>query len=217
MPRPRSCHAGYSSSESPDPCRETSPAIALCNVNLITKAALVLLTLFLVLAVGCVPDTEGEARVLRVIDGDTIEIGAGIRVRYIGIDTPETYPQVEHFGLEASARNRELVEGKVVILEKDVTDKDRYGRLLRYVYVDGLFVNAELVRLGYARAISYPPDTRHQALFEQLEQEAQDAGRGMWGEEPVSTPMDIGGYRAIERRGCVASTLLLSRELVAVL
>ena len=165
-------------------------------MNLITKAALVLLTLFLVLAVGCVPDTEGEARVLRVIDGDTIEIGAGIRVRYIGIDTPETYPQVESFGLEASARNRELVEGKVVILEKDVTDKDRYGRLLRYVYVDGLFVNAELVRLGYARAISYPPDTRHQALFEQLEQEAQDAGRGMWG---GGTGLDSNGHRRLPR------------------
>ena len=138
---------------------------------------LILTTSFLL---SCVADTEGEVRVVRVIDGDTIEIAGGARVRYIGIDTPEVYPQTEYYGPEAWVRNRELVGGEVVTLERDVTDKDRYGRLLRYVYIDSVFVNAELVRLGYARAISYPPDTKYQELLSQLEDEAREAKRGLW-------------------------------------
>jgi len=98
----------------------------------------------------------------------------------IGIDTPEVYPQTKYYGPEAWAKNRELVEGKVVTLEKDVTEADAYGRLLRYVYVDGVFVNGELVRLGYARAIAYPPDTKYQERLAQLEEEARGAGRGLW-------------------------------------
>ena len=127
-----------------------------------------------------VPATEGKVRVVQVTDGDTIEIEGGARVRYIGIDAPEVYPQVEYYGPQASAMNKELVEGKVVALEKDVTEADRYGRLLRYVYVDGVFVNGELVRLGCARAVSYPPDTKYQDLLEQLEEEAREARRGLW-------------------------------------
>lgn len=131
--------------------------------------------------VACGSDTEGQVRVVRVIDGDTIEIAGGARVRYIGIDTPEVYPLEEYYGPEAWAKNRDLVERKVVTLEKDVTNRDRYGRLLRYVYVDGVFVNAELVRLGYAQAVSYPPDTKHQERLAQLEEEAKEARRGLWG------------------------------------
>jgi len=141
---------------------------------------LIILSIASVIA-GCVADTETQVKVIRVIDGDTIEIAGGERVRYIGIDTPEVYPSVEHYGMEAWAKNRDLVEGKVVTLERDVSDRDRYDRLLRYVYVDGVSVNAELVRLGYARAISYPPDTKHTELFEQLEEEAREARRGLWG------------------------------------
>jgi len=103
-------------------------------------------------------------------------------VRYIGIDTPEIHPRLEHYGAEAAARNRDLVEGRVVRLESDQTDRDRYGRLLRYVYVDGLLVNAELVRLGYARAVAYPPDTRYQHVLARAEEEAKGAGRGLWGQ-----------------------------------
>lgn len=143
------------------------------------KRFLVLLLVLLVL-LGCAPGTESEVKVVRVIDGDTIEIEGGFRVRYIGIDTPEIYPQTEYYGAEAWARNRELVEGKTVRLEKDISDTDRYGRLLRYVYADGVFVNGELVRLGYARAISYPPDVKYQELLSQLEEEAKAAGRGLW-------------------------------------
>ncbi len=123
------------------------------------------------------PDT---ARVTQVIDGDTIIIADGSRVRYIGIDTPEVYPKPQDFGIEAGQVNRELVEGKKVRLERDVSDTDRYGRLLRYVYVDDIFVNAELVRQGLARAQAYPPDTKYQDYLEELETEARQAGRGIW-------------------------------------
>jgi micrococcal nuclease len=144
------------------------------------------LALFLVVAVlllSCVPvATESQVKVVRVIDGDTIEIAGGAHVRYIGMDTPETYPKVEFYGPEAKAKNIELVEGKLVTLEKDVSDTDKYGRLLRYVYADGVFVNGELVRLGYAEAVPYPPDTRYQWQLEQLEKEAKAAKRGLWGE-----------------------------------
>lgn len=127
------------------------------------------------------------ALVTRVIDGDTIEVdieGRHYRPRYIGVDTPETkrlQKLVECFGHEATEKNRELVEGKVVYLEKDVSETDRYGRLLRYVFLqDGTFINAGLVRLGYAQVATYPPDVRYAALFLQLQREARQAGRGLW-------------------------------------
>ena len=140
---------------------------------------LAIITLFILLLCGCTapPDT---ARVTRVIDGDTIVIEGNYRVRYIGIDTPEVHPEVEAFGLEAWQANRELVEGKIVHLERDVCEVDKYGRLLRYVYVGDIFVNAELVRQGLAYAQFYPPDTKHQDYLEKLEQEAKQAGRGIW-------------------------------------
>lgn len=122
--------------------------------------------------------------VKRVIDGDTIELETGETVRYIGIDTPETvHPNkpVQCFGKEASAKNTELVEGKRVRLEKDVSDSDRYDRLLRYVYVGDIFINDYLVRQGYANASSYPPDVKHQDQFRQAEQEARANKRGLWG------------------------------------
>ncbi len=121
--------------------------------------------------------TSDKVVVTRVVDGDTIEIWGGDRVRYIGIDTPEID---EPYYAEATAKNKELVNGKEVRLVKDVSEKDQYGRLLRYIYVGDLFVNAELVRLGYARAKRYPPDTSYAELFSQLELEAKQAGRGLW-------------------------------------
>ena len=123
------------------------------------------------------PDT---AKVIEVIDGDTIVIEGGYRVRYIGIDAPEVHPQSEVYGVEAWQANRRLVEGKRVRLERDVSETDKYGRLLRYVYVDNLFVNAELVREGLAWARAYPPDTRYQGYLEEMEAEARLAGKGMW-------------------------------------
>ena len=151
------------------------------------RPLLLLLILIAAFLLSCASDTEisvvdtkGQVRVVRVIDGDTIEVEGSARVRYIGIDAPEVYPQTEYYGPEAWARNRELVEGKTVTLEKDVSETDVYGRLLRYVWVDGVFVNGELVRLGYARAISYPPDTKYQERLAQLEEEARQASRGLW-------------------------------------
>jgi len=135
--------------------------------------------LFLLLLIGCSSPPE-TAKVTQVIDGDTIIIEGNYRVRYIGIDTPEIRPKLEDYGIEAWQANRQLVEGKEVHLERDVSETDKYDRLLRYVYVDDVFVNAELVRQGLARAKAYPPDTKYQDYLEQMETEAKLAGRGMW-------------------------------------
>ena len=125
---------------------------------------------------------NGTVKVVRVIDGDTIRVSGGWRVRYIGIDTPEVGSDLQYYGPEAADFNGKLVGEQNVTLVKDVSDKDRFGRLLRFVYADGILVNAELVREGYARAVAYPPDTRYAECFVALEREAQDAGRGLWRE-----------------------------------
>jgi endonuclease YncB( thermonuclease family) len=127
-----------------------------------------------------------EGLVTRVVDGDTIDVqvdGITYRVRYIGVDTPEPdslYATDRKLATEATSINETLVAGKVVRLEKDVSDKDSLNRLLRYVYVGDLFVNAELVRLGYARARAYPPDVKFQNVFSTLEFEAKTARLGIW-------------------------------------
>ncbi|MCH7835536.1 MAG: thermonuclease family protein [Chloroflexi bacterium] len=146
-----------------------------------------------------------DALVIRVIDGDTIDVligGREFRVRYIGIDTPETVDPrrpVECFGREASERNRRLVEGKTVGLERDVSETDRFGRLLRYVWMDpstgsgqALMVNARLLEEGYAAATAFPPDIRYAELFSALETQARAQGRGLWGPAcatPQPSPM----------------------------
>jgi len=134
------------------------------------------------------PDNSESALVTRVIDGDTVEVslsGESQTVRYIGIDTPETkHPNkpIECFGPEASQFNEELVAGKQVLLEEDVTDKDRYGRLLRYVWIEGVgLVNQVLVENGYARVSTYPPDVKYESLFIAAESSAQADGIGRWG------------------------------------
>lgn len=122
--------------------------------------------------------------VKRVIDGDTIELYDGRKLRYIGIDTPETvHPNrpIGCFGTEASSKNKELVLGKEVSLEKDVSESDKYGRLLRYVYLaDGSMVNEFLVKEGYASARTYPPDVKYQEVFLQTEREAREGSKGLW-------------------------------------
>lgn len=132
-----------------------------------------------------------EATVERVIDGDTIVLSTGQHVRYIGVDTPETkHPSkpVQCFGREASARNKELVEGKKILMEKDVSETDRYKRLLRYIYLpnpeasgEALFVNEYLVEQGYAQVISYPPDVKYHDMLLAAQRTAQDENRGLWG------------------------------------
>ena len=135
----------------------------------------------------------GEARigrVVRVVDGDTIAVQLGAtreRVRYIGVDTPETKDPrrpVQCYGQQAADFNARLVGGERVRLVRDIAERDRYGRLLAYVYRvrDELFVNAELARLGYAHALSIAPDVRHADRFAQLARQARQAGRGLWSE-----------------------------------
>lgn len=129
-------------------------------------------------------DDANALRVKRIIDGDTVEMGNGEKVRYIGVNTPESVDPrkgVECFGKEAAQFNREMVEGKVVRLERDISDRDRYGRLLRFVYLeDGTFVNERLVREGYASVSTYPPDVSKKEIFLRAENEARKVERGLW-------------------------------------
>ena len=125
--------------------------------------------------------------VTRVVDGDTVEVdleGDEEDVRYIGVDTPETVEPgepVDCFGPRASHFNEALVEGEQVRLVFDEELRDDYGRLLAYVYLGERFVNAELVRRGYARSLTIPPNDRFAALFRRAEHRAGVAGRGLWG------------------------------------
>lgn len=154
----------------------THHKFGLCNRLLLVSLILIFPISFL----GC-HETGNLVLVTRVIDGDTIEIGGGYHVRYIGIDAPE---KGEPFYGEATEANRNLVEGKKVYLEKDVEDKDANGRLLRYVWLDNTMVNTELVKLGYAYSYSYPPNVKYQAYFLQLEKEARKQKLGLWSLSP---------------------------------
>jgi micrococcal nuclease len=133
-------------------------------------------------------DTQ-DARVVRVVDGDTIvarlDSGTTERVRLIGVDTPESVKPgtpVQCFALKASAYTKHLLTGKAVRLVPDAEARDRYGRLLAYVYrePDGLFVNADLVRRGYAQTLTIPPNVRFAERFLALARQARDAGVGLW-------------------------------------
>lgn len=124
-----------------------------------------------------------SATVTKIVDGDTIKLSTGKTVRLIGIDTPETKDPrrpVECFGQEAAQRTTELLSGKTVTLEKDVSETDRYGRLLRYVYVDEILINEQLVAEGYATATKFPPDVKYADKLEQAESAAHQAKTGLW-------------------------------------
>lgn len=127
--------------------------------------------------------------VVEVVDGDTIKVlidGSVYSLRYIGMDTPESTIQHEAFGKEAAAKNTELVAGKKVTLYRDHSETDKFDRLLRYVFVDDLFINAELVRLGYAEAKDYPPDTTCSQTFHQINDSAVASHLGMWSTSPAT-------------------------------
>lgn len=143
-----------------------------------------------------------EYLVLRVIDGDTIEIEKLGKVRYIGVNSPETkHPlrALEPYGWEAYEANRRLVENKKVRLELDVGERDRYGRILAYVYVDDVFVNAWLVANGYAQVMTIPPNVKYADLFVKLEREARDAAKGLWGIPKEQTVEVEEGYWSSSR------------------
>jgi len=122
-------------------------------------------------------------KVKRVIDGDTLLLTNGERVRLIGVDTPETkHPQkpVQYFGKEAYLFTKRMVEGKEVRLEYDWQRKDRYGRLLAYVYLmDGTFLNAEIIKQGYGFAYTKYP-FKYLEEFRKYEREARESKRGLW-------------------------------------
>ena len=126
-------------------------------------------------------EEESFFKVIKVIDGDTIVLEGGEIVRYIGIDSPETGQSSDDcFSQEAFDANRELVEGKEVKLEKDVSDKDKYGRLLRYVWIDDIFVNKYLIKQGYALSAKYPPDTKYAEQFDSFQKQAKENNLGLW-------------------------------------
>jgi micrococcal nuclease len=157
-----------------------------------------LIAILLVLAVAAYTAAAGDGspargpesggKVVRVVDGDTIHVQVGGRdetVRYIGVDTPESVKPgtpVQCFAKGASAFNKRLVAGERVRLVPDAEARDRYGRLLAYVYRDrdGLFVNAVLVRRGYAVPLTIPPNVAHADDFRRLAASARRKGRGLW-------------------------------------
>ena len=128
-----------------------------------------------------------RAHVVRAVDGDTALVRLGGRteyVRYIGVDTPETVKPdtpVQCFGPQASAFDHRLVDDRTVRLDFDREREDAYGRLLAYVHAGGRFINAALVRAGFARTLSIAPNTAHAGLFARLAERAARRGRGLWG------------------------------------
>ena len=145
---------------------------------------LVLLLLVLVVPPAAAGSIDGT--VVRIVDGDTIDVQLADRVekiRYIGVNAPEVHHPIrgeESGGREAAEVNRRLVAARHVRLELDVRTRDRYGRLLAYVWAGDTMVNAELVRLGYAQVMTVPPNVKYQRLFVKLQREARDAHRGFW-------------------------------------
>lgn len=136
----------------------------------------------------CVPITSERqtAKVVGVTDGDTITVqinGQTFKVRYIGVDSPESSASG---GYSATSENSLLVSGKIITLVKDVSETDKYGRLLRYVFVDDIFVNYEMVRLGWATSGTWPPDTSCDTTFLTAEVNAKNNKVGMW--IPTATP-----------------------------
>jgi len=144
------------------------------------------LTLLILAYTGGILASSPDGKLVRVkwvADGDTVVLLSGEKVRLIGIDAPETHhPEkpVEPFGTEAAEYLRQLVEGKEVFLVLDQKHKDEYGRTLGYLFLGDLFVNAHLVKEGYARASSRRPNTTYESLFAELEGQAQSQGKGMW-------------------------------------
>lgn len=169
--------------------------------------AYILITIVILLMVGCTgSDGAGEsspaapalvsAKVTRVVDGDTVHVvlagGREEKVRLIGVNTPESTGEVEPYGREAAAYTEKRLAGRRVWLEKDVEERDRYGRLLAYVWlspprdtspaeVRARMFNAELLLNGYAQTMTVPPNVKYADLFVALQREARERGAGLWG------------------------------------
>lgn len=136
--------------------------------------------------VACEPEEErcgpAQGTVARVIDGDTIQLESGERIRYLLVDTPESTSTVECYGDEATLANASFVAGQVIELEYDVECTDRFDRLLAYVTFNGRDINRELVDQGYACVLHIPPNGAERVdLYRGLESRAESEGRGLWG------------------------------------
>jgi micrococcal nuclease len=139
-----------------------------------------------------------KAVISRVVDGDTVVLSDGKRVRFIGMDTPESTTTTEFYGKEASDYTKSQLTGKTVYLEKDVSETDRYGRLLRYVWLSlpkeisdseirSKMFNAILVQEGYAQSSTYPPDVKYQEYLTRYNSEARNANKGLWNTDSSGT------------------------------
>ncbi len=137
-------------------------------------------------------NSKSQTKVVRVVDGDTIELESGEKVRYIGINAPETG---QPFASSASALNSTLVLGKTVTLEFDVQTKDQYGRLLAYVYVDTVMVNTHIVQEGMAVIATFAPNVKYQDAILKAQQEARESCKGMW--ESLCKPKNVQGTSTI--------------------
>ena len=152
------------------------------------------LALFLVVLLlsGCLDQdnkTSGKYFVKKVIDGDTVELADGSRVRYIGIDTPEVRKHrgdgwvydPEPYAENAKKYNEMLILGQRVKLEFDKEERDKYGRLLAYVFTkDSKMVNKELLEQGYAKVLVIPPNVKYADVFKKTQERAKEARRGIW-------------------------------------
>jgi len=125
-------------------------------------------------------------KVIRVIDGDTMEIDHGDKVRFIGINSPEAKDPrkgLECYSQEAYEKTKELLEGKTVILETDISERDVFGRKLAYVWLEDVLINQLLIAQGYAQSSTYPPDVKYQQIFLETQQKAKKERKGLWGNE----------------------------------
>lgn len=146
---------------------------------------------------GATPLKEEALYVTRVVDGDTLKLSNGERVRLAGIDTPETYysdkllrdarrsvsdiTKIQSLGREASRFTKKLALGKKVRLEFDVDKRDKYGRLLAYVYLDdGTFVNARILEEGFGQLLTIAPNVKYSEYFLKLERTAREENKGLW-------------------------------------
>ncbi len=144
------------------------------------------------------PEYGKLIKVIKVIDGDTIQLENNERLRYIGIDTPEKVDPrkpIQCFAYESSQKNKELVEGKMIKFYKDISERDDFNRLLGYVYLeDGTFVNMELVKQGYAFSADYPPDISKKVELDEAENYARLNKFGLWNDCTITTA-DLGNQQ----------------------
>ena len=151
------------------------------KIIILLLSIIILLTAIIIL----VAVNQESTAVLNVIDGDTFTLTTGEKVRLIGIDAPE---KGDYYYNESKQALKELVEGKIVFLEKDISNTDKYDRLLRYVYVDGISVNFDLISNGFVQAKEYPPDIKYAIELKQAEDDAKANNFGIWSEYLEENP-----------------------------